>query len=105
MSKISADEAFQFIHSYAWKVDRGEVEQWLREDPLVQADSEGLMDEGWMYRFNDWRQVKGTAYEPGIDTQTKINRLLEEVDCLKQEIKKLKNKNLRLERQCGIEPI
>jgi hypothetical protein len=105
MSKISADEVFQFIHSYVWKVDQSEVEQWLREDPLVQADSEGIMDESWMYRFNDWRQIKGTAYEPGIDTQTKINRLLEEVDRLKQEIEELKEKNLRLEKQLGIEPI
>lgn len=45
MSKISADEVFQFIHTYVWKADQGEVEQWLREDPLVQADSEGIMDE------------------------------------------------------------
>lgn len=103
MGKISTTEAFRFIHSYIWKVDRKEIEQWLKEDPLVQADSEGIMDdEGWLYRFDDWRRIKGTAYEPGIDSETKITRLLEEIDDLKREIEDLKEKNLPLEKQLGL---
>lgn len=104
MGQMTATEIFQFIRSYGWEPEMEEIVQWLKEDSLIQADSEGIMDERWMYRFNDWRRIKGTANEPGIDPQTKIDRLLEKIDHLKKEIEDLKEKNLQLEKQLGLDP-
>ncbi|TGA96289.1 hypothetical protein E4665_16070 [Sporolactobacillus shoreae] len=104
MSRLDANEAFRLIHHYMVKVEREEVDQWLKEDPAVQSDTEGIMDEAWMYRFNAWLQCKGTAHEMGIDPQTKIDRLLDEIDRLKQEIKQLKSEKLLLEAELGQDP-
>ena len=38
---------------------------------------------------------EGTAYEKGIDDQTKINRLLEEIADLKQKVSKLEKERKR----------
>lgn len=104
MSRLDTDKAFRLIHHYMVKVKKEEVEQWLKEDPAIKSDTEGVMDETWMYRFNAWLQYKGTAYEIGIDPQTKIHRLLDEVDQLKQEIEQLKDEKLLLESQLGQDP-
>lgn len=101
---LDTDEAFRLIHHYMVKVERGEVEQWLKEDPAVQSDTEEIIDEAWMYRFNVWLECKGTAHEIGIDPQTKIDRLLDEVQRLKQEIEQLKDEKLLLQSQPGQDP-
>ena len=44
------------------------------------------IDEDDLYRFKDWYRWKGTAYETGIDDQTRIARLLEEITKLNKEI-------------------
>lgn len=48
--------------------------------------------------------MKGTAYEEGIDDQTKIARLLEEVNGLKSEIAVLKKEKEQLEDRLGVTP-
>lgn len=60
------------------------------------------VDEGDLYAFNDWLTSQGTAYEPGIDDETKIIRLLEEIKDLKEENAKLKDKIYKLENKQGI---
>lgn len=47
-------------------------------------------------------QWEGTAYEKGIDDQTKIERLLEEVMELKRENKRLQNENAEYALKLGI---
>nr|WP_026039152.1 hypothetical protein [Sporolactobacillus vineae] len=102
--KISVAEAFQFIQSYGWKPKKSELEQWIKEDPLIQSTSNSVMDESWMERFNDWRRFKGTALEPGISLQEQVNRLLTEWVQMKQEIEELNYKITQLEQKQTGEP-
>lgn len=106
MSKtISAVDAFQFIRSYGWTPEMCELEQWLHEDPLIQSNPDSVMDEDSMYRFDDWRRYKGTAYEPGIDLQEKVDRLLTEGSQMRKETEELKLKIAQLEqKQIGESP-
>lgn len=48
--------------------------------------------------------MKGTAYEEGIDDQTKIARLLEEVNELKSDISLLNKEQEQLDNRLGIKP-
>lgn len=57
-----------------------------------------------VYNFSDWCRVYGTAYEDGIEDQTKIDRLIKEVFTLKKEIETLKAEKAVLEDSLGILP-
>ncbi|MGG1815094.1 hypothetical protein ABDI16_24120, partial [Cytobacillus firmus] len=57
-----------------------------------------------LYYFNEWCRWKGTPYEEGIDDQTKIARLLEEINDLQSEVSALKKEKENLELRLGINP-
>lgn len=46
----------------------------------------------------------GTAYEKGIDNNTKIERLEKEIEKLHQEVDNLRSEKLKLELELGILP-
>ncbi|OIJ08407.1 hypothetical protein BKP35_17690 [Anaerobacillus arseniciselenatis] len=49
-------------------------------------------------------QYSGTAFEMGIDDKVKIERLLKEVERLKNEVSKLEYENVNLKISLGIMP-
>jgi hypothetical protein len=70
---ITAKEATQFFRSHEVKCDEQLVGEWMGTNPVGRAlrDSKDGIDEWDMYAFSDWWRVQGTAYEDGIDDQTK----------------------------------
>lgn len=102
---VMVSEAIKFFRSYGVKCEDNDkmVEEWLSSTP-TRRDSREPFCEGDLYGFNDWCRWKGTAYEKGIDDQTKIDRLLEEIGELKSEINALREENNELETRLGINP-
>lgn len=95
---ITVKEATRFFRSHEVKCDEKLVGEWMDKCP-VGRDLRGLrddIDEWDMYNFSDWFRLNGTAYEDGIDEQTKIARLLEEVAQLREKNEKLQEENFKL---------
>jgi hypothetical protein len=88
MSAFTAKEATTFFLSYGLKCDEKLVKEWLND--MVTKNKRNQVSEDDLYRFNEWCRWKGTACEEGIDDQTKIARLVEEINALKCEIASLK---------------
>ena len=104
MSVINAEDAIHFFNSYGLKVDERSVIEWVREHNKksdVYSQSRQIVEDD-LYSYNDWCMVKGTAYEVGINNETKISRLLDENTLLKQEIEKLKDEKKQLEMFLGL---
>jgi hypothetical protein len=90
MSVIGLSEMTLFFRSYGLKCDQKNIEEWMIKTNWVNKNEvKQLISEDDLYDFNEWNRWEGTAYEAGIDDETKINRLLEEIRDLKLEIKKL----------------
>ncbi|MGO4890256.1 hypothetical protein ACJ2A9_21115 [Anaerobacillus sp. MEB173] len=96
-------ETIQFFRSYGIKSNNELIEEWLKAISNTQAFNLPVSEED-LYEFNEWCRWKGTAYEDGIDDQTKIARLLEEIKDLKNEISKLKNEKANIEDKLGLAP-
>lgn len=96
-------EAIKFFRSYGVKCDDNDkwVEEWLNSHPTRKDSIEPFCEDD-LYDFNDWWRWKGTAYEEGIDDQTKIERILEEISELKSEVNALRKENNELEARLGI---
>lgn len=105
MGTFTVKEATEFFHSYEMKCDEKDVEEWMN-DPYTKRKIQNCkhVDEGDLYDFSEWLRWKGTAYEYGIDDQTKIARLLKEIDGLKDQIEALEKEKESLEDQLGIMP-
>lgn len=103
MSVLALTETMKFFLSYGIKCEEELVEEWINTSSTTK-DLNYQVCEDDLYDFNEWCRCKGTAYEEGIDDQTKIARLLEEVDELKDEITLLKKQKERLEDKQGIIP-
>ncbi len=103
MSILALSKAIKYFHSYGIKCEEKLVEEWLN-NPSTSKDLKDNFCEKDLYDFNDWCRWKGTAYEEGIDDQTKIARLLEEISSLKNEIAALKIEKVDLEEQLGVMP-
>ncbi|WP_077215148.1 hypothetical protein [Bacillus dakarensis] len=102
MSVLALTEVTKFFRSYGIKCDKELVEEWIN----TTSNKENLSDcvcEDDLYNFNEWCRWKGTAYEEGLDDQTKIARLLEEVKDLQIEVSALKKEKEELELKLGIE--
>ena len=96
-------EAIKFFRSYGIKCEDEDkfVNEWLNSNQTRKDLREPFCEDD-LYDFNDWCRWKGTAYEKGIDDQTKIERLLEEISELKSEINALREENNELEARLGI---
>lgn len=84
MSAFTAKEAMEYFYSYGLRWDEKSVQEWMN-DPTTKITSNQVCEDD-LYRFNDWCRWKGTAYEEGIDDQTKITRLINEINELNSEI-------------------
>lgn len=66
--------------------------------------------EGWLipghkvFRYWDSLQYEGTIYEDGINDETRINRLFEEVKRLEKLVSELRHENYELRVKLGLEP-
>jgi predicted ribosome quality control (RQC) complex YloA/Tae2 family protein len=106
VSTLPVKQVVKFFRSYGLKYETELVEEWMSTDPfLPKAESVShQISEEYMHRFNDWLRWKGTAYEVGIDNETKINRLLEEINSLREQVERLQREKAELEDQSGILP-
>lgn len=95
---ITVEGVSDFFRSYELECDEKLISEWMEKSPvgrdLVERGHE--IDEWHMYNFQDWWSIKGTAYEEGIDDQTKIIRLLDEIAYLKQKNLELQFENSTL---------
>lgn len=103
MSELALTKTIKFFRSYGLKCEEKLVEEWLNTSSTTK-DSSHQVCENDLYEFNEWSRMKGTAYEEGIDDQTKIARLLEEVNGLKSEIAVLKKDKEQLEDRLEVTP-
>jgi hypothetical protein len=102
MSSLPVKEVSHFFRSNGMKYEIKLIIEWLTEDPLS-PDTDQVSEKD-IHRFNEWLSCKGTAYEEGIDNETKISRLHEEINILRKEVEELKWKNAILEELLGITP-
>lgn len=86
MGQFSVTEATKFFRTYGSKCSEELVQEWMDDSESISSH----VCEDDLYRFNDWYRWKGTAYEEGIDDQTKITRLVNEIKELRHEIALLK---------------
>lgn len=100
MGQFSVSEATKFFRTYGLKCNEELVQEWL--DNTESISSQVCEDD--FYHFNDWYRWKGTAYEEGIDDQTKIARLVNEIKELRSEIALLKKQRDDSNRQEGDMP-
>ncbi|MGM0838328.1 MAG: hypothetical protein ACQEV7_19520 [Bacillota bacterium] len=85
MSVYNAEEAIQFFLTYGFRVDEELVNEWVTEknrNVSLTGENRQIV-EADLYSYNEWCLVKGTAFEEGIDDETRITRLLEEVSELR----------------------
>lgn len=103
---VTVKKATLFFRSYELKCDEKLVGEWMDDNPVGRElkDLRSELDEWDMYAFSDWCSVRGTAYEDGIDDQTKIARLLEEVANLKKKNDELQKENSELISKLDILP-
>lgn len=95
MRIYTAEEATKFFRSYQVKCEEHEVEEWIKKTPTMERNKE--LDEWDMYAFSNWMECLGTAWEPGIDDPTKIERLMERIKELNEENNALKGEIFILE--------
>ncbi|MFY3791284.1 hypothetical protein ACOQFO_06245 [Ureibacillus sp. MALMAid1270] len=91
MVVLDEKEATLLMHSYGMKCDVQLVMQWLKEGRLsgIEVGGRYTIEEKAVYNFLEDYRWEGTAYEQGIDDQTKISRLLEEVEDFRQRVMEL----------------
>jgi hypothetical protein len=94
MSTYTAAEATKFFRSYCVKCDENEIKEWMENTPTINRGNQ--VDECDLYAFNDWLRCKGTSYEPGIDDQTRIARMIEEIAELRKENEALRTEMYKL---------
>jgi hypothetical protein len=88
---VPLKEATFLLHSYGIKCDYGLVEEWIEEGKIKGTNINGIIHigEDEVHEFLNDYQWNGTAYETGIDDQTKINRLMEEINDYRKEKEEL----------------
>ena len=101
---LNEKEATLLMHSYGIKCDVQLVIQWLKEGRLsgIEVGDRYTIEERAVYNFLEEYRWEGTAYEQGVDDQTKISRLLEEVEDFRQQVKELEREKLELEEQLQV---
>lgn len=106
MNTFNLKEVTMLLHSYGFKCDTEMVSRWISEGNIKDTGNGGAYEvlEEEVYGFINAYRWEGTAFEEGIDDQTKIERLLEEMEDLKKQIAKLQEEKAELEDQLGIMP-
>jgi hypothetical protein len=106
MKKLTVRETTDLFHSHGLKCDPKIIENWLVEGKLMATESgKGyIINEKDAYEFLYDYRWEGTAYERGIDNQTKIERLEKVIKALIEEKQELHEKILDLEIKLGISP-
>jgi polyhydroxyalkanoate synthesis regulator phasin len=101
MTKLTLQEATSHMHSYGMKCDKDLVEEWVKKGKIRGTEVNGstYIEEDGVHEFLHHYQWKGTAYEKGINDETKVNRLLDEIDELRQKIEQLQNEKKELQIQ------
>ncbi|WP_188634383.1 helix-turn-helix domain-containing protein [Lentibacillus kapialis] len=103
---MTISETAQLLHSYEIECDESDVRQWITEGK-IKASKDGnnyLVDEPDVLDFLEDLSKVGSAYEKGIDDQTKIARLEKEIKELHKEVEQLECEKLNLELKLGILP-
>ena len=106
ITKLTLEEATILFHSYGLKCDQKTVEHWITVKKL-KATKNGMsytITEDDAYEFLYDNRYDDTAYERGIDIQTQIQRLEDEIRMLHEEKEKLHDIILDLKIQLGIDP-
>ena len=104
MMDIVLKETVKLFRSYEIKCEEELIKEWLETRNTIHSFTKNQISEDHVWAFEEWRRWKGTAYEEGINDQTKIVRLIEEMNNLKNEIEQLRNENESLKEQFGIMP-
>ncbi|WML53350.1 hypothetical protein RCG17_01180 [Neobacillus sp. PS3-12] len=106
MTVLNEQEATFLLHSHGIKCDKKMVKQWLIEGKIKGTENIGsyIIEEEEVFEFLETYRWEGTAYEKGIDNETKIKRLLEEIADYKKRIEDLEQENYKLMDQLGILP-
>jgi hypothetical protein len=98
MNLLTLEESISLLHSYGIKCNTATVRKWISEGKIEKITKSeeirisGEEIENFLHRY----QWEGTAYEPGLDDQAKIAKLLEEVKELRLENKRLRTENQQL---------
>jgi len=106
MSTLTVKEATRFFRAYGIKCEEQLVEEWVNEtkDSTKTNNHSHQICEENLHDFNDWCRWKGTTNEEGIDDQTKIERLMEELDDLRRKVETLEMEKRVLEERIGVLP-
>lgn len=98
MNLLTLEESTSLLHSYGIKCNTAIVSKWISEGKIksITKSEEILVSDEEIEDFLYLYQWEGTAYEPGIDEQTMIARLKEEVKELRSENKRLRSENEQL---------
>lgn len=106
MAILNVQEAMLLMHSYGIKCDRTAVKQWICEGKIkgIKNDGKYIIQDDEVYNFLESYRWEGTSYEKGIDDQTRIARLLEEIDEYRKRVEELEKENSKLKDQLGIIP-
>ncbi|WP_157404749.1 helix-turn-helix domain-containing protein [Shouchella shacheensis] len=96
-------EAVELLHNYEIECSEKDVRQWITEGEIEATENGAdynIKEQAVLSFLVDLSYV-GTAYEKGINDETKIVRLEEKVGALQKEIDKLRCEKLKLELKSG----
>jgi predicted RNase H-like nuclease (RuvC/YqgF family) len=106
MKIMTVHEITNLFHSHGLKCDEQIVKEWITEGKIKGTGkcAPYTVSEDDVYTFLYDYRWNGTAYERGIDDQTKIDRLQDEIIDLKKQVEKLQQEKSELQGELGIIP-
>lgn len=106
MKILNINEIKEIILDLGLTCDHQKVESWL-SDGSIKSIQDGNVYEIIEQDIEDFvfnSLWNGSPYERGIDNETKIDRLLEEIASLKAKVSKLQDEKHELELELGKMP-
>lgn len=109
--KLSIEEAAYVLYSEHGMEERNggrltatTVAEWIKQGVIKSSrnDSYQVVDKFELEDFVEKMRWEGTAFEKGIDDQTKLDRLLEENVKLKKENEQLRKEMFKNAIECNI---
>ena len=103
MKNLTINELREIILDMGLTCDRDMVECWLKDGSIknVKEDNVYKIIEQDIEDFVYNALWNGSPYERGLDNETKIDRLLEEIASLKAKVSKLQDEKHELELELG----